>query len=172
MNATKTTLILALSATFGLLTKVGEWLAPVGLRLLLAYEFWQSGLEKWHGENWFADIQDRFPFPFNLVSPEISWQLSTWAELIAPRFAVAGPGHALRQCFAYCVDHRGLDQCPCRQRLQRLRQRLPVASDVPGHARAAVAIRSGQAQPGSLDRALISGGVQGLTAIDLLNCNS
>ncbi len=92
MNATKTTLILALSATFGLLTKVGEWLAPVGLRLLLAYEFWQSGLEKWHGENWFADIQDRFPFPFNLVSPEISWQLSTWAELIAPVLLVLGLG--------------------------------------------------------------------------------
>lgn len=92
MNATKNTLTLALSATFGLLTKVGEWLAPVGLRLLLAYEFWQSGLEKWHGENWFADIQDRFPFPFNLVSPEISWQLSTWAELIAPVLLVLGLG--------------------------------------------------------------------------------
>ncbi|MDP2833454.1 MAG: DoxX family protein [Pseudomonadota bacterium] len=80
------------SAVFGLLDRAGEWLAPLGPRLLLAYEFWESGLEKLHGENWFADIQDQFPFPFNVVPPEISWQISTWAELIGPVLLVLGLG--------------------------------------------------------------------------------
>jgi putative oxidoreductase len=65
---------------------------PLGLRLLLAYEFWQSGVEKFHGENWFTDIQDQFPFPFNVVPPEISWHISTWTELIGPVLLVLGLG--------------------------------------------------------------------------------
>lgn len=77
---------------FGLFDRVGEWLAPLGLRLLLAYEFWESGLEKLNGMNWFADIQDQFPFPFNLVPPDISWQLATWSELIGPIALVLGLG--------------------------------------------------------------------------------
>ena len=75
---------------FGLLNRAGEWLSPLGLRLLLAYEFWQAGIEKLHGDNWFADIQDQFPFPFNLVPVDISWQLSTWTELIGPVALVLG----------------------------------------------------------------------------------
>ena len=77
---------------FGLLNRAGEWLSPLGLRLLLAYEFWQAGFEKLHGDNWFADIQDQFPFPFNLVPVDISWQLSTWTELIGPVALVLGLG--------------------------------------------------------------------------------
>ena len=36
-----------------------SWQAAFGLlalRLFAAYEFLESGLEKWNGENWFADI--------------------------------------------------------------------------------------------------------------------
>lgn len=77
---------------FGSLNRAGEWFAPLGLRLLLAYEFWQAGVEKLHGENWFADIQDQFPFPFNVVPPEISWQIATWSELIGPVLLVLGLG--------------------------------------------------------------------------------
>lgn len=77
---------------FGGLDRVGAWLAPLGLRLLLAYEFWESGLEKWNGENWFTDIQDQFPFPFNLLSADLSWQLSTWTELVGPVALVLGLG--------------------------------------------------------------------------------
>lgn len=77
---------------FSLLDHVGVWLAPVGLRLLLAYEFWESGLEKLNGVNWFADIQDQFPFPFNLLPPDISWQIATWTELIGPIALVLGLG--------------------------------------------------------------------------------
>ena len=78
--------------SFSGLDRAGAWLAPLGLRLLLAYEFWESGLEKWRGENWFADIQDQFPFPFNLLPAEFSWQLSTWTELVGPVALVLGLG--------------------------------------------------------------------------------
>lgn len=79
-------------AAFAQLDRAGAWFAPLGLRLLLAYEFWESGVEKLRGDNWFADIQDRFPFPFNLVPPEISWQIATWTELIGPVVLVLGLG--------------------------------------------------------------------------------
>lgn len=59
----------------------GAWLAPLGLRLLLAWEFWEAGIEKYRGENWFGNIQSDFPFPFNLVPPDISWTIATWFEL-------------------------------------------------------------------------------------------
>lgn len=67
-----------------------DWLSPLGLRLLLAYEFWVAGLEKLRGENWFDGVRDNFPFPFNLVPPEISWQIATWTELIGPVALVLG----------------------------------------------------------------------------------
>lgn len=63
-----------------------------GLRLLLAYEFWTSGVEKFRGDNWFADIQLDFPFPFSLVPVDVSWFLSTWVELIGPVMLVPGLG--------------------------------------------------------------------------------
>jgi len=60
---------------------VGQWLAPLGLRLILAWEFWEAGIEKYRGQNWFASIQSDFPFPFNVVPPDISWTIATWFEL-------------------------------------------------------------------------------------------
>lgn len=77
-------------ALLGLADRLGEWIPGLALRVLLAYEFWESGVEKWRGENWFADIRDSFPFPFSMVSPEISWQLATWAELAGPVCLVLG----------------------------------------------------------------------------------
>jgi putative oxidoreductase len=60
---------------------VGDWLAPLGLRLILAWEFWEAGIEKFRGENWFAGIQSDFPFPFDRVPPDLSWTMATWFEL-------------------------------------------------------------------------------------------
>lgn len=60
---------------------VGDWLAPLGLRLLLAWEFWEAGIGKYRGENWFAGIQNNFPFPFNHLPPDLSWAMATWFEL-------------------------------------------------------------------------------------------
>lgn len=66
------------------LDAIGAWLPQLALRGLLGYEFWTSGVEKLNGTNWFADIQEAFPFPLNAVPAEISWQLATWFELIGP----------------------------------------------------------------------------------------
>ena len=61
---------------------IGYFLAPLGLRILLAWEFWEAGREKYHGTNWFVGIQEQFPFPFNTLPPEVSWQMAMWFELI------------------------------------------------------------------------------------------
>lgn len=66
---------------FNLLDQLGQALAPLALRLLLAWEFFESGREKYLGENWFTNIQGDFPFPFNIIPADISWQMATWFEL-------------------------------------------------------------------------------------------
>ena len=80
---------------FGQLGRLNESLPQLGLRFLLAYEFWESGVEKFHGENWFADIHERFPFPFDLVPVDISWFLATWSELLGAVALVVGLGTRL-----------------------------------------------------------------------------
>lgn len=76
----------ALSARWTALTDrlrgVGETVPPLLLRLIMGWEFWESGLEKLHGANWFGEIQQRFPFPFDRLPAVFSWQLSTWTEII------------------------------------------------------------------------------------------
>ncbi len=74
------------------LDRTGVWLAPLALRLVLAKEFWDSGVEKLNGQNWFIEIQDQFPFPFNLLPVEASWQIATWFELIGPIALILGLG--------------------------------------------------------------------------------
>ncbi len=64
------------------LDPVGDWVALLPLRLLLAYEFGNAGLKKFNGHNWFANYQDNFLFPFNVVPVEISWFMATWAEIL------------------------------------------------------------------------------------------
>jgi putative oxidoreductase len=81
--------------TFSRLDRLGAWSADLPLRLFLAWEFFESGLEKWNGENWFEQIQAALPFPFNLLPVELSWQLSMWAELIAPLLLLLGLGTRL-----------------------------------------------------------------------------
>ena len=58
------------------------------LRLILAWEFGKAGLEKLHGTNWFADIT--FPFPFNLLPPDISWHIATFFEVVGAAALVIG----------------------------------------------------------------------------------
>ena len=69
------------------LRESGEYLWPLALRLILAWEFWESGLTKLNGENWFsevpwADWQKGFPFPLNLLSTDLNWFLASWGELV------------------------------------------------------------------------------------------
>ena len=64
------------------LEPAGDWLALLPIRLLMAYEYGKAGLMKLNGNNWFANVQDNFPFPFNVVPVEISWFLATWFEIL------------------------------------------------------------------------------------------
>ncbi len=68
------------------LNNLADSIPQLFLRLLLAWEFGESGFEKLHGTNWFADLT--FPFPFNLLPPDISWGISTFFEIIGA-FALA-----------------------------------------------------------------------------------
>ncbi|HDS0922739.1 TPA: DoxX family protein [Stenotrophomonas maltophilia] len=61
---------------------LGAWLAPLGLRILLAWEYLESGLEKWRGVNWFDTLQAHFPLPLRWLPAEFNWQAATWIELI------------------------------------------------------------------------------------------
>lgn len=58
------------------------------LRWILAWEFGKAGWEKLHGTNWFADIS--FPFPFNMLPVEYTWQLATYVEIVGAVALIAG----------------------------------------------------------------------------------
>ena len=70
------------------LNAVNTWLPQLGLRLLLAWEFGESGFEKLHGTNWFADLS--FPFPFNLLPASVSWNISMGFEIIGAFALIVG----------------------------------------------------------------------------------
>jgi putative oxidoreductase len=70
----------------GYLDFFSDSIPPLFLRLLLAWEFGEAGFEKLHSANWFADLT--FPFPFNLLPPDISWGISTFFEIVGA-FALA-----------------------------------------------------------------------------------
>jgi putative oxidoreductase len=69
---------------------LGAWIGLLPIRLLMAYEFGRAGMMKLNGTNWFANVQDNFPFPFNVVPVEISWFLATWAEILGAIGLVLG----------------------------------------------------------------------------------
>ena len=76
------------------LDSLAPWVGLLFLRLLIGWEFLESGLEKLGGENWFADIQEQFLFPFNHLPAELNWQLAMWFEIVGG-LADTGAGHAL-----------------------------------------------------------------------------
>jgi len=65
----------------------GDYIWPLALRLILAWEFWESGITKLRGNNWFADIpwadwQKGFPWPFSTIPLDLNWLAATWGELV------------------------------------------------------------------------------------------
>ena len=65
----------------------GDYLWPLGLRLILFWEFWEAGISKYRGENWFAEIpwadwQKGFPWPFSALGPDLNWIAATAGELV------------------------------------------------------------------------------------------
>ena len=74
----------------GLLDPLGDWVALLPIRLLMAYEFAKAGLGKFGASNslygdvpqWFAGTADSFPFPISLFSVEFNWFMVTWVEIL------------------------------------------------------------------------------------------
>jgi len=65
----------------------GDYLWPLALRALLFWEFWEAGVAKLRGANWFGDVpwadwQKGFPWPFELLPTELNWLAATWGELV------------------------------------------------------------------------------------------
>src|SRR6056297_3114870 len=66
------------------LRAAGDWLAPLGLRLLLAYEFYSAGTMKAGIDGtpgWFAN--KAFPAPFDWFPAGMNWTMVTWTEILA-----------------------------------------------------------------------------------------
>lgn len=73
----------------------GDYVWPLALRLILAWEFWEAGITKLHGENWFGDIpwsdwQKGFPYPFDMIPVDMNWLLATWGELVFSGLLLVG----------------------------------------------------------------------------------
>ena len=51
------------------LDRLAAWGWDIPLRLFLAWEFFESGLEKWHGDNWFEQIHAASPSPSTTSPP-------------------------------------------------------------------------------------------------------
>ena len=64
------------------LSAFGSFFSMLLLRLFIAWEFWGAGQSKLNGRNWFENIVDDFPFPFNVIPTNISWFIATWAEVL------------------------------------------------------------------------------------------
>ena len=65
----------------------GDYLWPLVLRLIMFWEFWESGKEKLRGKNWFSEIpwadwQSGFTWPFSAIPNELNWLAATWGELV------------------------------------------------------------------------------------------
>jgi len=59
----------AYQKTIAFLDNSANQFPPFLFRLILAYEFWEAGMMKLGGDNWFAHIT--FPIPFNLLSNDM-----------------------------------------------------------------------------------------------------
>lgn len=69
------------------LRAAGDYVWPLALRAIMFWEFWESGITKLRGSNWFADIpwadwQKGFPWPFSAMSQDLNWFAATWGELV------------------------------------------------------------------------------------------
>ena len=88
MQTTMQSLIQLYSKLTQHLECLGDSIAPLVLRFILAWEFGEAGYQKLHGHNWFADIS--FPFPFNLLPASVNWNIATGFELIGATALLLG----------------------------------------------------------------------------------
>lgn len=81
----------------------GDAVPPLLLRAVLGWEFWEAGMQKLNGSNWFAGIQGNFPFPMNMLSADLNWLLATWAELLCALALWFGLGTRIAAFVLLCV---------------------------------------------------------------------
>ena len=67
-----------------------DGVASIALRLILGPVMMAAGWEKMHGDNWFAFSLDSFPFPFNILPPELSWFLAKYTEFFGGMLLLVG----------------------------------------------------------------------------------
>lgn len=72
-----------------------DGLASLLLRLILGPVLIAAGWEKITGENWFGYQLESFPFPFNVLPPELSWFLASWTEFLGGILLLLGLGTRL-----------------------------------------------------------------------------
>jgi len=82
MQSVMTPVLAILDWLRSLASQAGEFIGMLGIRLLLALEYGDAGIKKWQSSNWFGNVQDDFPFPFNIVPVDINWYLATSTELL------------------------------------------------------------------------------------------
>ncbi len=87
---TLTALVATYQRITGVLDSFNDKLPRLSLRLILAFEFWEAGMMKLDGENWFDQLT--FPFPFSLLSNDSLWAMGTWLEIIGAIALVVGFG--------------------------------------------------------------------------------
>ena len=85
----------------------GDYIWPLLLRLIMFWEFWEAGIKKLNGDNWFADIpwadwQKGFSLPFSLVPPELNWLAATWGGACILRTDSAGVVYPFRSFIPDC----------------------------------------------------------------------
>ena len=67
-----------------------DGVASLLLRLILGPVLIAAGWEKLNGTNWFGSMQDGFPFPFNILPPELSWFMASWTEFLGGLMLLVG----------------------------------------------------------------------------------
>ena len=67
-----------------------DYLWPLLLRVILFWEFFEAGKEKYNGSNWFSGVQENFPIPFSWLSADLNWLAATWGELILSLMLLLG----------------------------------------------------------------------------------
>ena len=62
------------------------------MRMILGPVLIAAGWEKLTGDNWFGFQLESFPFPFNVLPPELSWFLASWTEFLGGILLLFGLG--------------------------------------------------------------------------------
>ena len=72
------------------LRSANDWGWPLFLRAIIFYEFFFPGMGKLTGDDWFTSINEKFPFPFNQLSPDINWFVAGYGEVIFSSLILVG----------------------------------------------------------------------------------